>query len=172
MNELGGTDVLAPGYLYHYTLDATQAGAVLIGTAHAWSTCCTRSTTPSTTRNCWPSRPAAPKPVDLVTLRPDDNDKIAPAIGSLPGVVITPQAELLPTDPHFAPAVISQVKKAVIDQLDGQAGWRVVSVNQNGVDVAVLHEVEPAPAPSVSITLDRAVQNAAQHAVDTRGGRR
>ena len=33
------------------------------------------------------------------------------------------------------------MKKAVIDQLDGQAGWRVVSVNQNGVDVDVLHEV-------------------------------
>ena len=26
VNELGGSDVLAPGYLYHYTLDATQAG--------------------------------------------------------------------------------------------------------------------------------------------------
>jgi cell division protein FtsI/penicillin-binding protein 2 len=30
----------------------------------------------------------------------------------------------------------------------------------------VLHEVEPSPAPSISISLDRAVQNAAQHAVD------
>ncbi|EUA34245.1 putative penicillin-binding 2 domain protein [Mycobacterium xenopi 3993] len=81
-------------------------------------------------------------------------------------VVITPQAELLPTDDRFAPAVISEVKKAVVDQLDGQAGWRVVSVNQNGVDVAVLHEVEPSPAPSITISLDRAVQDAAQHAVD------
>ena len=112
------------------------------------------------------------QPVDLgVTLHPDDNDKVFPAIGRLPGVVITPMADMLPTDPHFAPAVVAEVKKAVIDQLDGQAGWRVVSVNQNGVDVAVLHEVEGSPAPSVSITLDRAVQNAAQHAVDTRGGK-
>ena len=111
------------------------------------------------------------EPVDLVTLHPDDNDKVFPAIGRLPGIVVTPQADMLPTDPHFAPAVISAVKKAVIDQLDGQAGWRVVSVNQNGVDVDVLHEVEGSPAPSVSITLDRAVQNAAQHAVDTRGGK-
>ena len=35
VNELGGSDVLAPGYLYHYTLDATQAGPALIDTAHA-----------------------------------------------------------------------------------------------------------------------------------------
>ena len=57
--------------------------------------------------------------------------------------MITPQAELLPTDDHFAPAIISQVKNAVLDELDGQAGWRVVSVNQNGVDVDVLNEVAP-----------------------------
>jgi len=106
------------------------------------------------------------KPMDLITLRTDDNNNVAPAIGNLPGVVITPQAELLPTDYHFAPALMSQVKKAVVDELDGQAGWRVVSVNQNDVDVAVLHEVEPSPAPSVSVSLDRAVQNAAQRAVD------
>ena len=35
--------------------------------------------------------------------------------------------------------------------------------------LAVLHEVQPAPAPSVSISLDRAVQNAAQRAVDNQG---
>jgi cell division protein FtsI/penicillin-binding protein 2 len=47
----------------------------------------------------------------------------------------------------------------------------VVSVNQNGVEVEVLHEVPGSPAPSISITLDRVVQNAAQRAVDTRGGK-
>ncbi|MBX9638970.1 MAG: penicillin-binding transpeptidase domain-containing protein, partial [Mycobacteriaceae bacterium] len=93
------------------------------------------------------------------------------AIGALPGVMITPQADILPTDEHFAPVVMSEVKKTVVEQLDGQAGWRVVSVNQNGVDVAVLHEVESSPAPSITLTLDRTVQNAAQHAVDGRGGK-
>jgi cell division protein FtsI/penicillin-binding protein 2 len=106
------------------------------------------------------------KPIDLITLRPDDNNRVRPAIGALPGVVITPQADLLPTDDHFAPAIVSEVRKAVIDQLDGEAGWRVVSMNQNGVDVDVLHEVPAAPAPSVSISLDRNVQNAAQQAVN------
>ena len=70
---------------------------------------------------------------------------------------------------QFAPAIINEVKKAVVDELDGQAGWRVVSVNQNGVDVDVLNEVPGEPAPSVTISLDRAVQNAAQNAVNTTG---
>jgi transpeptidase family protein/MecA-like transpeptidase family protein len=167
VNEVGGTDVLAPGYLYHYTLDASRAGAYLITTARA----VVDALHPFDDTFNDPQRLAeqassSGKPMDLITLRTDDNNNVAPAIGSLPGVVITPQAELLPTDYHFAPALINQVKKAVIDELDGQAGWRVVSVNQNNVDLAVLHEVEPLPAPSVSISLDRAVQNAAQHAVD------
>lgn len=172
VNELGGSDVLAPGYIYHYALDAGQAGPALIGTAHAIVDALRPfNDTLNDPQLLAETASSTTKPVDLVTLLPDDSNKVFPAIGTLPGVVITPQAELLPTDPHFAPAVMAEVKKAVVDQLDGEAGWRIVSTNQNGVDVAVLHEVEGSPAPSVSITLDRAVQNAAQHAVDTRGGK-
>jgi len=167
VNEVGGTDVLAPGYVYHYTLDASKAGAYLITTARTLVDALHPfDDTLNDPQRLAEQASSSGKPLDLITLRTDDNNNVAPAIGSLPGVVITPQAELLPTDDHFAPALVNQVKKAVIDELDGQAGWRVVSVNQNNVDLAVLHEVEPQAAPSVSISLDRAVQNAAQHAVD------
>ncbi|PJE20459.1 MAG: penicillin-binding protein [Mycobacterium sp.] len=172
VNELGGSDVLAPGYIYNYSLDATKAGADLIGTAHAIvDTLHPFNDTLNDPQLLAETASSATKPVDLATLLPDDSNRVFPAIGRLPGIVITPHPELLPTDPHFAPAVMAEVKKSVVDQLDGQAGWRIVSTNQNGVDVAVLHEVEGSPAPSVSITLDRAVQDAAQHAVDTRGGK-
>src|SRR3984885_8581901 len=172
VNELGGSDVLAPGYVYHYTLDASQAGPALIGTVHAIVDVLRPFNDALNDPQLLAEQASsATQPVDLATLHPDDNDKVFPAIGRLPGIVVTPQAAILPTDPHFASAVMGQVKKAVIAQLDGQAGWRVVSVNQNNVDVAVLHEVEGAPAPSVSITLDRVVQNAAQRAVDNKGGK-
>lgn len=167
VNELGGTDVLAPGYLYHYTLDASRAGYQLIQTARAVvDVLHPFDDMLNDPQLLAEQASSSPTPLDLITLRADDNNNVAPALGQLPGVVITPQAELLPTDEHFAPALMSEVKKAVVNQLDGQPGWRVVSVNQNNVDVAVLHEVEPAPAPSISISLDRAVQNAAQRAVD------
>lgn len=172
VNELGGSDVLAPGYIYNYSLDATKAGPDLIGTAHAVIDALHPfNDTLNDPQLLAEMASSATTPIDLATLLPDDSNRVFPAIGQLPGVVITPHAELLATDPHFAPAVMAEVKKSVVDQLDGQAGWRIVSTNQNGVDVAVLHEVEGSPAPSVSITLDRAVQNAAQHAVDTRGGK-
>ena len=171
VNEVGGTDVLAPGYLYHYALDARRAGNQLIQTARAVADALRPFDDTLDPQQLAEQASSSPAPLDLITLRTDDNNNVVPAIGELPGVVITPQAELLPTDERFAPALISEVKKAVVDELEGQAGWRVVSVNQNGVDVDVLHEVEPSPAPSVSISLDRAVQDAAQPAVDGQPGK-
>ena len=168
VNELGGTDVLVPANLYHYQLDATQAGDQLMPTARAVADALAQFDDTMDAQRLAEQASGSTKPLDLITLRPDDHDKVA-GIDGLPGVVVTPQADLLPTDDHFAPAIIAQVKKAVTDELDGEAGWRVVSMNQNGVDVDVLNEVPGSPAPSVSISLDRAVQDAAQHAVDAVG---
>ena len=169
VNETGGTEVLVPGYLYRYQLDASRAGLDLMRTSRK----VVEALHPFDDELNDPQQlaeqaSASVTPLDLITLRRADSDRVSAAIGELRGVVITPQAELLPTDDNFAPALISGVKKAVVGELDGEAGWRVVSINQNGVDVAVLHESAPAPAPSITISLDRLVQQAAQHAVNAR----
>lgn len=169
VNELGGTDVLVPGNLYNYSLDAREAGAALMPTARAVVDALRPFDNTLDPQRLAEQASGSGTRMNLVTLNKDDNDRVAPAIAGLPGVVVTPQADLLPTDPGFAPDIVSQVKKAVVNDLDGEAGWRVVSANQNGVDVDVLNEVDPAPAPSVSITLDRAVQDAAQRAVNGQG---
>ena len=169
VNERSGTDVLAPGYLYAFSLDAKAAGAALISTARSVVDALRRFDDTLDPQRLAEQASSSKEPMYLITLRQSDRDPVAAAIGHLPGVVITPQAELLPTDATFAPAIIDEVKKAVVDELDGQAGWRVVSVNQNGIDVDVLNEVPGEPAPSVTISLDRAVQNAAQNAVNTTG---
>ena len=169
VNERGGSDVLVPGNLYHYTLDAKSAGGALMPTARAVVDALRPFDDTLDAQRLAEQASSSKDPLSLITLRQSDHDRVAGAIGALPGVVVTPQAELLPTDDSFAPDIVSQVKKAVVDDLDGDAGWRVVSVNQNGADVAVLNEVQGAPAPSVSISLDRAVQNAAQGAVNTTG---
>lgn len=171
VNEASGTNVLVPGYLYHYALDAKLAGPDLMRTAQAViGALHPFDETFNDPQALAEEASSLTGPRDLITLRRDDHNRVAPLIGELPGVVVTPLAELMPTDAKFAPALVNQVKQVVVDDLDGESGWRVVTVNQNGVDVAVLHEEAPTPAPSVSITLDRAVQTAAQNAVDMRGG--
>jgi cell division protein FtsI/penicillin-binding protein 2 len=169
VNERGGTDVLVPGYLYHYALDAKTAAGELMPTAKAVADALRPFDDTLDPQRLAEQASSSKGALDLITLRQADHERVSPALANLPGVVVTPQAELLPTDDRFAPAIISQVKKSVVDELDGQAGWRVVSVNQNGGDVDVLNEVAGAPAPSVTISLDRAVQNAAQDAVDMVG---
>jgi hypothetical protein len=169
VNERGGSDVLRPGFLYNYALDAKAAGADLMPTATAVADTLRRFDPTMDAQRLAETASSSATPLDLITLRQADRDAVAPAIGGLSGVVITPRAELLPTDDRFAPDIINQVKKSVVDELDGQAGWRVVSVNQNGGDVDVLDETPGAPAPSVTISLDRSVQNAAQDAVNMVG---
>ena len=169
VNERDGTEVLVPGNLYHYALDAKSAGGALMPTARAVVDALRPFDNTLDPQRLAEQASSSKDPLSLITLRQSDHDRVAGAIGALPGVVVTPQAELLPTDESFAPDIVNQVKNAVVDELDGQAGWRVVSVNQNGVDVDVLNEVLAAPAPSVTISLDRSVQNAAQGAVNTTG---
>jgi cell division protein FtsI/penicillin-binding protein 2 len=169
VNEVGGTDVLVPGNLYHYELDAARAGQDLMPTVQAVVDALRPFDDTLDPQRLAEEASSSNGPLNLITLRKDDNDKVAPAIGQLPGVIVTPQADLLPTDDHFAPAIINEVKKAVINDLDGEAGWRVLSVNQNDAEADILDEVAPSAAPSVSITLDRTVQNAAQMAVNGQG---
>jgi cell division protein FtsI/penicillin-binding protein 2 len=169
VNERGGSEVLVPGNLYHYELDASAAGGQLMPTARAVADALRPFDNTVDPQRLAEQASSSKEPLSLITLRQTDHDRVAAAIGALPGVVVTPQAELLPTDESFAPDIINQVKNTVEDELYGEAGWRVVSVNQNGVDVDVLNEVPAAPAPSVTISLDRSVQNAAQNAVNFTG---
>jgi cell division protein FtsI/penicillin-binding protein 2 len=161
--------VLVPGYHYHYALDAKAAAGDLMPTARAVVDALRPFDDTLDPQRLAEQASSSPGALDLITLRQTDHDRVSAALADRPGVVITSQPELLPTDERFAPALINQVKESVVDELDGQAGWRVSSVNQNGADVDVLNEVPGAPAPSVTISLDRAVQNAAQDAVDMVG---
>ena len=171
VNEAGGTEVLVPGSLYRYQLDAGRAAGSLMTTARVVADVLRQFDGTLNPQQLAERASSIDGPLDLITLRPSDHDKVAAALDALPGVVVTPQAAMLPTDDDFAPAIVNEVKKAVVDRLDGEAGWRVVSVNQNGADVDVLTESAPKPAPSIALTLDRLVQNAAQHAVDMHGSK-
>lgn len=169
VNEHGGTDVLVPGYRYGYALDARAAGDELMPTATAVADALRPFDPALNGQRLAEQASSSPRPMSLVTLNQADHDRVQGMLANRPGVVVTPQPDLLPTDDGFAPAIVNQVKTSVMDQLDGEAGWRIVSVNQNGAEVDVLNEVPGAPAPSVTISLDRAVQNAAQDAVDMVG---
>jgi cell division protein FtsI/penicillin-binding protein 2 len=169
VNERGGTNVLVPGFRYHLALDAKAAGAELMATARVVADALRPINPAIDPQRLAEQASSMAEPMSLMMLNQADHDRVAGVLGPRPGVVITPQPDMLPTDDRFAPAIINEVKKEVADELDGRSGWRVVTVNQNGVDVDVLNEVPGDPAPSVTISLDRNVQTAAQNAVNFTG---
>lgn len=169
VNERGGTNVLVPGYRYHLALDAKAAGAELMATSRVVADALRPFDPTIDAQRLAEQASSMAEPMSLITLNQADHDRVAGVLAPRPGVVITPQPDMLPTNDRFAPAIINEVKKEVADDLDGRSGWRVVTVNKNGVDVDVLNEVPGDPAPSVTISLDRAVQTAAQNAVNFTG---
>ncbi|WP_024796731.1 penicillin-binding transpeptidase domain-containing protein [Tomitella biformata] len=83
----------------------------------------------------------------------------------LPGVRLVEQPDLIVTDPMLDNDIVRNVKDIVLGDIDGAAGWRVVTVNQDGVDVDLLTETAAKPAPAVSVSLDKLIQTSAQAAV-------
>ncbi len=86
----------------------------------------------------------------------------------IPGVLITEQTDLVAKDKRFAPGLLSVVRGLVSSEVEGKAGWRVITTNANGLRTGVVADHAPQPAPAVSLTLSRSRQNAAQRAVNAR----
>ncbi len=170
VQDADGVTVLAPGAVVRISLSAAEAEK----TVSTWSSAqqlvavlapyvkgiSAQAITESAT--------ATSAEYVVTRLAQDDYRAIAPVLTSIPGVHTAEEADIVPTDRTFAPELLGQVRKVVVDGLEGKAGWRVVSSNADGVDVDVLTETDPQPAPAVRLGLSRAAQVAAQRAVDVR----
>ncbi|MHA4849402.1 penicillin-binding transpeptidase domain-containing protein [Rhodococcus sp. MSC1_016] len=167
VNEHSGSDVLVPGVVYRVKFDAGESGNV-ISTAQGLAAALSPFDTTLTAQSIAESATAVEGDYLVTRLRSEDYERVAGVLGALPGVSVSDEADLVATDRTFAPDLVGQVKKTVIDEVDGKAGWSVVTVNQNGVDTDVLTETPPQTSPSFSISLDRPIQVAAQNAVNAR----
>ncbi|WP_084525218.1 penicillin-binding transpeptidase domain-containing protein [Nocardia vaccinii] len=167
VNERSGTDVLIPGVVHRITFTLAQATDpgystwALAAALHRFDDTITANGIANAAR-----RAGAAYTVAL--LSEVEFNQVSGDLLGLPGVTTAKEWDMVPTDRGFAPDLIAQVHKTVIDEVDGKDGWDVVTVNANGVDTDVLKEVAPQPVPSFALSLDRAVQNAAQRAVDGR----
>ncbi|GAA1613352.1 penicillin-binding transpeptidase domain-containing protein [Nocardia ninae] len=167
VNEQAGSDVLVPGKVSRVAFTAANAGdpgavaTVLAGALRRFDP----QLTPESIRDAATATSGA---YTVASLSENEFDQVSTDLIGLPGVVISTQWDLVPTDRAFAPDLLAQIRKTVIAEVDGKAGWSVVTMNANGADTDVLTEVPSQPAPSFSLSVDRNVQNAAQRAVDLR----
>lgn len=102
----------------------------------------------------------------VAVLRDTDYRRVKTAIHDLPGVRFVTSERLLAPDAGFGRQVLPGVRTAMAARLDGVAGWAVLAVDGSGATVATLVEEAPAPGSTVAIGMDRAVQTAAEDAVE------
>lgn len=81
------------------------------------------------------------------------------------GALLDRNGQPLGAAPGYAAAVLPGVRTE-IGNLNGTAGWRVAIIDVNGAPAVTLQEKAAIVAKSATVTLDKAVQDAAQGAVD------
>ncbi|MQA17161.1 MAG: penicillin-binding protein [Pseudonocardiaceae bacterium] len=106
------------------------------------------------------------RPYTAAVLREPDYQSVRDRIYELPGVTFPARQRLLAPDRDFASQVLPGVRNEMQERLAGSAGWRVVTVNSVGAEVATLAGRPPKPAPTVSTSLSGQVQAAAEDAVE------
>lgn len=89
-------------------------------------------------------------------------------LGQVDGVEFNDEPAMVRPDPGFAPDIMSRVSQLVGDDLQGDDGWEIVKATSGGAAVGTVDSSAAAPASAVKVSLSKKVQNAAQHAVDTR----
>jgi transpeptidase family protein/MecA-like transpeptidase family protein len=103
----------------------------------------------------------------VITLRAGDYQRVKPAIYDLPGVRFASQERLLPVTRGSGQQVLPAIRALVEQQLAGAAGWRIVTRDVTGGEVAELRAEPPHPAPAVTSTLSARIQAAAEKAIDS-----
>ncbi|MEV6136930.1 penicillin-binding transpeptidase domain-containing protein [Nocardia sp. NPDC051990] len=167
VNEQSGSDVLVPGKVSRVTFTVATApdpGYAVTSLAAALNRFDERLTPEAILSAAYAAKGA----YTVALLSENEFEQVSADLIGLPGVTVTQQWDMVPTDRDFAPDLLAQVRKTVIAEVDGKAGWSVVTMNANGADTDVLTEVPAQPAPSFSLSIDRNVQNSAQRAVDGR----
>lgn len=107
-------------------------------------------------------------PYSLTTVNANLGARMEQDLAGMPGLSFNEEASMVPTDPGFAPDIVSRVSRIVDEELDGNNGWRASIVTSDGAIIDDIAYNAPDLAPSVKISLDHNVQRAAEEAVDMR----
>lgn len=103
----------------------------------------------------------------VLNLRQSDFDPIASQLAALTGVSTPSEVRNLPPTRDFAKSLLGQVTPVATEMMTGVSGWRIATIDTTGAEIATLAEQPAVPGPKVTLTLDSAMQQAADKAVTT-----
>ncbi|WP_434440094.1 penicillin-binding transpeptidase domain-containing protein [Lentzea sp. E54] len=162
-----GTPLLAPERVVSVTLVAKEAGdvpAVTKALADALNPIDQEITQQTITEGV--GKTPEGQAYHVASLREPDYLSVKPRIYELPGVRFPSQITLLPPSRNFGSQVLPAVRKLVENDIAGNAGFRVSTIDAQGAEIDELHSKAPEPAKAVNIALSRTIQAAAEDAVE------
>ncbi|MDO4928447.1 MAG: penicillin-binding transpeptidase domain-containing protein [Corynebacterium sp.] len=89
-------------------------------------------------------------------------------LGNIQGVSLQEEAAMVNERPNFATDLLRGVADIAADELEGANGWSVQAVTAEGVSMQTLFTEDAAVAPTVTVSVDYQVQEAAEQAVNLR----
>ncbi|MCF8588214.1 penicillin-binding transpeptidase domain-containing protein [Gordonia liuliyuniae] len=172
VNESDGSEVMVNGTVTSVSFDGHAAvdGGDVIGSATRLVEVMGPLVPGLSVQRIAEQATASDDPLPVGVLPAGDVERLRPEL-DLPGIVLSERSVLQPRDRNFASAVLTRVANAVGGDIVGKPGWQVAVVNPNGVVADVVHHEQSVPAPAVSLSLSRSVQDAAQRAVNSVQGR-
>lgn len=165
-----GVELLKPGVAYRLLVepsamrsapDTAQRVAAALSAAHEKD----KSAPLIDAATLTPELAAADSTYSVAVVPAATKDAVEGALGGDPAVRLNEEAAMVNQDPDFAPDIMARIGQLVSDDLEGEAGWSVSVVNENGAEYEQVQRQDPAPAPAVGISLDHAVQDAAEKAL-------
>lgn len=99
-------------------------------------------------------------------------DAVEGAVGGLKGVRLNEEAAMVADDPSFAPDIMARIGEEVRGDLEGDAGWKVAIVNENGNELEDIELHDATPSPSITVSLSHKVQTAAEKALEPINGQK
>ncbi|SDG34031.1 Cell division protein FtsI/penicillin-binding protein 2 [Lentzea fradiae] len=162
-----GTPLLAPDRVVSVLLVAKEAGdvgAVTKALADALNPIDKAITQQSITDGV--AKTPEGQAYQVAALREATYQSVKPQIYELPGVRFSSQTSLLAPSRDYGSQVLPAVRKLIEEDIAGDAGFRIATVDAQGIEVDELHSKAPEPAKAVTTALSRALQDAAEDAVE------
>lgn len=168
-----GAEILIPGTVYRILVDLDQVSdraeaarriAASVNTAHERDA----TVRPINEEDLRNTLMGASGRYSVTTVNEPAGVAIKNELEDLTGIIMNPEASMVNRDPDFAPDIISRVSSIVDEELDGANGWEIATVTPDGVAMGSVERHEATTAPSVEVSLDFKVQQAAEQAVNLR----
>ncbi len=101
----------------------------------------------------------------VTNLRESDYQRVRSRLDTIPGLSFPSTTRNLPATKDFAKILLSEAEPVADKMVVGTPGWEIDSLDSTGADLATLASQPAKPGANVTLTLDSAVQKAAEAAL-------